>query len=393
MIEAQRIVQGCSRRQILKAGLAASLATISPIIARASEASSRALNSYSATAVDLVQQNLVMDMLSLFSFEKIIKVSMAGGSPFSFNHDELEQVKRSGVNVFHPAFTFGGPNVFEGTEAFFEELNRVTDDADSHFAAIDSVSTLDALVGSGKTGILYGMQNSEHFHEISDVQHFYAMGQRLSQLTYNTANRIGSGAMTPEDEGLTDFGVSVVSAMNDVGMAVDVSHCGDRTTLDVFEASDKPVLITHSNCRSLVPGHPRCKPDEAIKAMAKSGGVMGITTMRHFVSGQEPTTLDHVLDHFDYVADLVGVEHVGIGSDGDLVGYDNLPSNFFNMLKGSSTGPHAPRAKMDIDGLDAATRSYAIADGLLKRGYPKEAVVGVLGGNFRRVLAQIWASK
>lgn len=117
----------------------------------------------------------------------------------------------------------------------------------------------------------------------------------------------------------------VVERMNAVGMAIDVSHCGDRTTLDAFEFSQKPVLITHSNCRALVPGHPRCKTDEAILAVKKSGGVMGITGVRNFIRDKEPTTIEHMLDHYDHVARLIGVEHLGVGSDMDPDGYDDIP--------------------------------------------------------------------
>src|SRR5437667_10271004 len=118
------------------------------------------------------------------------------------------------------------------------------------------------------------------------------------------------------------IGGAIAEGMNKDGMAVDVSHCGDTTTLDAFQASKKPVLITHSNCRSLNPNHPRCKTDEAIKAMAAKGGVMGVTEVRMFVSPKEPTGVDNMLDHFDHVSKLVGVEHLGVGSDIDLIGYD-----------------------------------------------------------------------
>src|SRR6185295_9655511 len=117
-----------------------------------------------------------------------------------------------------------------------------------------------------------------------------------------------------------------IEQMNKTGMAVDVSHCGDRTTLDAFELSKAPVLITHSNCRALTPGHPRCKTDEAIQAVGKAGGVMGITGVRMFVKTSEPTTIEDVLNHFDHVRDLIGPEHLGIGSDVDLYGYDALPA-------------------------------------------------------------------
>jgi hypothetical protein len=105
-------------------------------------------------------------------------------------------------------------------------------------------------------GIVLGVQNSEHFRSTDDIKRYYYVGQRVSQLTYNTQNLIASGSTDRADGGISDFGATVVAAMNEIGMAVDVSHCGDRTTLDAFALSTKPVLITHSNCRALAPGHP-----------------------------------------------------------------------------------------------------------------------------------------
>ncbi|MCI0524989.1 MAG: dipeptidase, partial [Acidobacteria bacterium] len=155
--------------------------------------------------------------------------------------------------------------------------------------------------------------------------------------------------------------------MNKVGMAVDVSHCGDRTTLDAFEISKKPALITHSNCRALAPGHPRCKTDEAIRKMAATGGVMGITSVRMFVKNDEPTTIEHFLDHFDHVKKLVGVEHLGVGSDIDLDGYDDMPA-------------------------EENKRMFDLTEGLIRRKYTDSEVEMVLGGNLKRVLAQIWSA-
>jgi membrane dipeptidase len=138
-------------------------------------------------------------------------------------------------------------------------------------ASIDSVADIDEVRHNDKVGIILGLQNSAHFKTVDDVKRYYFAGQRISQLTYNTQNMIASGSTDRIDGGISDYGESVVNAMDDVGMAVDVSHCGDQTTLDAFELSAKPVLITHSNCRVLVPGHPRCKTDEAIKIMASKG--------------------------------------------------------------------------------------------------------------------------
>jgi membrane dipeptidase len=159
-------------------------------------------------------------------------------------------------------------------------------------------------------------------------------------------------------------------------MAVDVSHCGDRTTLDAIAASAVPVLVTHSNCRALVPSSRRCKPDAAIRKLAAHGGVFGVTMIRHFVRSQGPTTIEHVLQHIDHVARLTGVEHVGIGTDVDLDGRD---------------GSRRPR-RSDLDQMDYANKIYELTQALVLRGYSDHAITLILGGNFQRALASIWAS-
>jgi len=222
------------------------------------------------------------------------------------------------------------------------------------------------------------------------VDTFHNLGQRVSQLTYNARNLIGNGSTERRDDGISDFGVGIVQRMNRVGMAVDVSHCGDRTTLDAFEASKQPVLITHSNCRALAPGHPRCKTDEAIQQMAKSGGVMGITGVRMFVKNDEPTTIEHLLDHFDHVRKLVGVQHLGVGSDIDLDGYDDMPAPELQRLRASYKGSYGFRDKIDIEGVDHPKRMFDLTEGLIRRKYSDADIEAVLGGNFKRVLSQIW---
>ncbi len=214
----------------------------------------------------------------------------------------------------------------------------------------------------------------------------------------NNGNTISSGGIAAtydfENRLITKGGititVAIVERMNQVGMAVDVSHCGDRTSLDACEVSRQPVLITHSNCRALVP-HPRCKTDEAIRAMAKSGGVMGITGVRMFVRDREPTTIEHLLDHFDHVAKLVGVEHLGVGSDMDLDGYDDLPEAENKQLRAAYKDSYAFRERLDIEGVDHPKRMFDLTEGLLRRKYSDAHIAAVLGGNFQRVLGQVWA--
>ncbi len=206
------------------------------------------------------------------------------------------------------------------------------------------------------------------------MDRFYALGQRVSQLTYDD-NRIGCGSSDPRGGGLSEYGSQIVERMNKIGMAVDVSHCADQTTLDAVCASSKPVLITHSNCRALVPRSARCKTDGAIKKVAASGGVMGVSMIRSFVSSGGPATIENVLDHIDYVAKLVGVEHAGLGTDVDLDGRD---------------APFCAK-KIDLDGIDYENKIYDVTEGLVRRNYGRRNIELILGGNFQRALSAIWA--
>ncbi|HXF06437.1 MAG TPA: membrane dipeptidase [Blastocatellia bacterium] len=344
---------------------------------------------YSARTIELVGRSLVIDMLSplVLSQSRMRKLL---SDPASLTPADIQRYKESGITVFHVAVGVGGREATLNVLRYVAGWNGFIAHHSDHFTRIDSPATLDAVRRSGKIGILIGVQNSEHFQTLDDVDMFFGLGQRVSQLTYNARNLIGNGSTERRDDGLSDFGVAIVERMNKVGMAVDVSHCGDRTTLDACEVSKKPVLITHSNCRALNPNHPRCKTDEAITRMAKTGGVMGITGVRMFVKADEPTTIEHVLDHFDHVVRLVGIEHVGIGSDVDLDGYDDLPPAELRALRASYKGSYAFRDKIDIEGLDHPKRIFDLTEGLIRRGYSDRHIELILGGNFARALKEIW---
>ena len=344
---------------------------------------------YSARAIALVQRSVVVDMLSVFTLDFPLQDKWVA-DPESFTAAQFQRFRDSGINVFHPAIGLGGTNAFETALSWFAGWNGFIAGNDDRLMRIDSAADFGRVKTSGKVGVLLGLQNAAHFRRPDDVNFFRGLGQRVAQLTYNSRNLIGNGATERRDEGLSDFGVAIVERMNQVGMAVDVSHCGDRTTLDAFEVSKRPVLITHSNCRALVPGHPRVKTDEAIIAMAKSGGVMGITAVRMFVRDREPTTVEHVLDHFDHVAKLVGPEFLGVGSDIDLDGYDDMPPEANRQLRAGYKGSYGFREKIDVEGLDHPKRMFDLAEGLIRRKYTDSQIEGILGGNFVRVLSDIW---
>lgn len=324
-------------------------------------------------ALDLVRRSTVIDMLGLLTLD-YAKLSTWENQPARFGGHDLERLRASGTTIFHPAVGFTDGDVYEYSLRDITGWNEFIAAHGSEFLRIDCAGDLERAKTTGRLGIVIGQQNSLHFRTVDDVDAFYNLGQRVSQLTYDD-NQIGGGSTDPRDIGLTPYGAKIIDRMNAVGMAVDISHCSDRTTLDAIHASRKPVLVTHSNCRALVPTSARCKTDEAIRLLAANGGVMGITMVRGFVQASGPATIEDVLNHIDHVVQLVGVEHVGIGSDVDLDGRD----------------AHIhPKKRFDLDGIDYSRKIFDLTDGLLRRNYSRENIALILGGNFQRALASIW---
>lgn len=322
---------------------------------------------YSVRTVDLVGRSMVIDMLGLLTLD-YSRLRNWHSDPSTFTEADFDRLKQSGIGVFHPAVDLNGNDPYTATRKWLASWNSFLLAHPDRFVRVDSCAEIETARNTGRIGVVLGMQNSEHFRTTADVTRFHGLGQRVSQLTYNGHNRIGYGCTERRDNGLTEYGWRIVAAMNEVGMIVDVSHAGERTTLDAFEASTRPVLITHSNCKHLTP-HPRCKSDEIIRAMARQGGVMGITTIRAFVKQGDRATVREALDHFDHAVRLVGPEHVGLGSDTDL---------------------ESRQADLDVAGLNHPQRVFDIAEGLLERRYKETDIELILGGNFQRALGAIF---
>src|SRR5688572_14681867 len=336
---------------------------------------------YSARAVGIVERSLVIDMLGVFKLDFEPTAFANPATP-----QEAAMYRASGITAIHNAVGVGGrEQALEFLAAWQGYAGR-----NAHlYSLVGNAYDLDKAKAQNKIAVIMGIQNAEHFRDAKDVKTFYQLGQRCSQLTYNTQNLLGTGATDRVDGGISDYGAEIIKAMNEVGMLVDVSHCGDRTTLDAIEISGKAIAITHSNCRALN-DHPRLKTDEAIKALAKKGGVMGITGVRNFVRDKEPTTVEHVVDHIEHVVKLTAIEHVGIGSDADLNGYDDMPAEQLKMLRGSYKSSYAFRDKLDTDGFDHPQKVYDLTEALIGRGYSDDNIAAVLGGNFRRLLGATW---
>ena len=378
--------QPLTRRRVLQAAVATSVATFGLPMLNLGRYSAFGANAprYSARALKIVERSLVIDMLAPL---KIDFKPEAYGNPMS--EQTAADFRASGITGFHNSIGTGGPGAVEETLAFIAAWQGYAGRNAHVFSLVGTAADLDRAKKERKIAVIMGVQNAEHFREPGDVKKFYQLGQRCAQLTYNSQNLLGSGSTDRVDGGVSDFGEQIIKAMNEVGMLVDVSHCGDRTTLDAIALSPKPIAITHSNCRALN-NHPRLKTDEAIKALAAKGGVMGITGVRMFVRGQEPTTIEHIVDHIDHVAKLVGVEHVGIGSDSDLYGYDDMPPDQYKQLKESYKASYGFRDKIDIEGFDHPRKTFDLAEALIRRGYSDDNIAAILGGNFRRLLGATW---
>jgi len=329
---------------------------------------------YSTVTIDLVRRSTVIDMLGLLTLD-FPKLWSWQTEPGRFQQADFERLRNSGITILHPAVGYTTGDIYAQSLRDITQWNTFIAAHGRQFQRMDGPANLEQVKAEGKIGIVVGQQNSSHFRSVEDVDCFYGLGQRVSQLTY-CRNQIGGGSSDARDDGLTAYGARIVQRMNKVGMAVDVSHCGDRTTLDAVEASRKPVLITHSNCRALAPGSRRCKSDAAIKQVAAKGGVMGVTMVRFFVRTAGPATIEDLVDHIDHVAKLVGVEHVGVGTDVDLDGRDI-------QLR--------PKKKYDLDGLDYAKKIYDLTESLVRRRYSSRNIELILGRNFQRVLSEIWA--
>lgn len=357
------------RRSFLRLGLSATAGALaSPYV-------SWAAPRHAARVVDLVDCTTVIDMLSLLTLDWK-KLRAWASDPASFGAAELALLKNSGIRVFHPAVDPNAKDGYAGALSWMKRWRGVLANQSQHLMPILGPADLERVVSEGKIGVVMGLQSSAHFRTTADVAAFHALGQRVSQLTYDERGALGSGCRDPRG-GLTPLGVEVVAEMNRVGMAVDLSHCGEHTTLDAMRASNRPVLLTHANCLA-VAQHPRNKSDVVLRELRRTGGVIGITSVRAFVRPARAASLGDLLDHFEHAIRVAGIEHVGLGSDCDV--------DPRNPWTGRVSEAYA------IQGLEHPRRTYDIAAGLLDRGYSESDVALVLGGNFRRALGEIWGT-
>ncbi len=307
----------------------------------------------------------------------------------------LQAVRQSGITAIN--FTISDPT-FEGTVGNIAVVEQLVDEHPEVFLIVRRHSDIARAKRENKIGILPGFQYTSFLEEKPErIEMFRRLGVRIMQLTYNNRSIFGDGCLEPGNAGLSKAGIAAVKKMNDLGVAVDLSHSGYRTTSEGISQSAKPVLITHAGCAAVY-AHPRNKPDEILKSLADRGGYFGVYLMPYVVASPTIPTREHVLDHVVHAINVCGADHVGIGSDGSIqktvltaeqkAAFDEDIARRKKLgigAPGEDRYPYVP----DLNGPD---HMEIIAIELAKRGQPSAVIEKVLGANFQRVLGEIWGT-
>ena len=255
---------------------------------------------------------------------------------------------------------------------------------------VETIADIERAQAAAKLGIFFGVQSGTLVGtEMSRWTIMHKLGVRLAQLTYNERNQLGDGCMEPEDRGLTSYGRQSIQEMQRLGICLDLSHAGTRTALEATAFSSKPVVYSHANPKAIGPGK-RNLTDEQMKEMAKTGGVMGLSPhsmLSHKVAGVR-ANVDDLMDMFDYAIDLIGIDHVAVGSD--------VFESFTKLSWETTTKRWYPSGfvweTMAAEGFSSIAEWPNVVRGLIGRGYGDEDIAKVVGRNWLRVFQQTWSA-
>lgn len=311
-----------------------------------------------------------------------------GSTVIELSEAHLDRIRRGGVTAVNHTVT----RPYADTVTGLREVNRCRRWIDAHadrVLLVDTVADIHRAKAEGREAVILGPQDTEMIGvDLDLLGTFYDLGVRILQLTYQRQNLLGAGCGEKVDPGLSEKGRAFVGAMNELGIVVDVSHCGQRTGLDAMEASSTPVVVTHSFCDAISP-HIRAKDDAFLRALGEQGGVMGITTLSGFLyypedRGRRPD-LARFVEHVSRVVEVVGVDHVAIATD-----YDETLTE---ATKGPEWGKLLGNWKWEdrrAIGMDDAGDFPNFTGALLAGGFSPEDITKILGGNWLRVLSQAW---
>lgn len=350
------------------------------------------LHKYPASdqAKQIVQQSMTID--TLFSGCWPMQWSSPEVPEF---HDEMDKIMAAGFKVIGacPSADGGGvsvPEIVKAAEFYYKKINE----RPNKYKIVRTTQDIDDAIKEEKLGIYFTHQGTSLFEgDLDRVAFWRQLGYGYCLLSYNGRCTYGDGCFEPDNGSLTTMGKLLIDAYNRYGMIVDVSHTGQRTSLDAIERSRDPVISSHSVALAIA-DYPRSLSDEVIKAVAKSGGVCSINMVGAFVDTSNPdiVTTDILFKHIDYMVDLVGIDHVGFGSD--YIPDITWTADGLQTPLGQVVFPDGGYStKMGAKGVPTPAPYQIVAalvDKLLENGYSEEDCGKFLGGNNYRVFKQVW---
>ncbi len=302
----------------------------------------------------------------------------------------LDRLEASGVRAMNITIAAANDGFETTLKTFFAYYNLL----DYFPDRVMQIGTADDLLRchrEKKIGIIFGFQGAEMVgKEFYRWTILHKLGLRVCQLAYNEPGTMGSGCMDPQNGPLSFYGIQAVKEMNRLGIVVDLSHVGERTSLEAIELSDKPCVFSHSNARAVTPTTKRNLTDEMIRAVTAKGGVIGLSPhafLCHHEVGVQPTLEDYMA-HFEYMADLVGPQHLGVGSDI----YEYYTKFYWEThTKLFYDSPWFFETVFNAD-LKRVDQYINVTRGLVALGFTDSEIRGILGENFLRVFRQVWGA-
>jgi membrane dipeptidase len=320
-----------------------------------------------------INNRLSVDHMSLASSWKFEDQIVIDGLIISrgWDEDSFDALTKSGYTGFNTSLD--STNLKSALSSLEDWRNRIKNKANRLIHATSGKDFITAKK-ENKVGVMFGFQNATMIEQaIDNLDILYAAGTRWIQLTYNERNLLGDGCTERTNAGLSDFGIEAVARMNELGIIVDLSHCGRETTNDGIKFSKTGASLNHTMCEALYKDHPRAKTDKQIRSMADKGGVMGVICLGYMI-GPDPVKVG-------------GIDHVGVASDFAIQGLqadgatrENWYEPRLTMFKPS----YQVRWPPWIPELDSPERHKYISGALEKRGYKAEEIEKILGRNWLR---------
>ena len=363
-------------------GGAAALVSLSPLLAWAAEESK-----LSPDAAKLYRDSFILDCNALASIG-----SLHGRS----NQEEITRVIReSGVTALKA--TLGGAmGDFEAAIMDIAAAEQLMEKRADLFVKVRTAPDFDRAKKEQKLGVIYSFESAAMLEDkIERIELFRELGVRVMQLNYNRRTPFGVGCLDGETDGVTELGRKAIAKMNEIGVALDLSHSNTKTTADGIAASTKPSLITHAGCRG-VHMHPRNKEDREMKALVDKGGVFGVYMLPYITASPKQPMRDDYMQHLEHALKICGEDHVGVGTDVPFFQVDE--SDLEEMKKATekrkADGIAAPGEDRPvyIPDMNTPRKMELIAEALLKRGHKSGVVEKIMGANFKRVFGEIWTA-